>query len=188
MLATRERTEQQQNQNVDYQVYTNYVPRSGYGQQVSDSYASRTAQRNDEYTDYLWNKLNGSAASQTYAPRQSYYAPTAPARTEQEFRPVEYTRAEPKAAAKPRRKLNTQSKVILAVYIAVVLLITALVIVNAEVINGKDSHELPVTTVTDPFVATEEGLHFMASPVEYNVETNWFDSFCDKLNDIFGNN
>ena len=68
------------------------------------------------------------------------------------------------------------------------LLITALVIVNAEVINGKDSHELPVTTVTDPFVATEEGLHFMASPVEYNVETNWFDSFCDKLNDIFGSN
>ncbi len=185
MLATRERTEQ--NQNVDYQSYTNYVPRSSYGQQVNSAYQP-TQQRNDEYTDYLWNKLNGSSQAATYNP-QSYYAPAAPVRTEQQFRPVEYTRSAASAQVKPRRKLNTQSKVILAVYIAVVLLITALVIVNAEVINGTDASDLPITSVTaDPFATNADGLHFMAAPSERTVETNWFDSFCDKLNDTFGSN
>ena len=71
----------------------------------------------------------------------------------------------------------------MAVYLAVVLLIVTLVIVNAELINTPSGEpDAGAAAVSSVYEVNEKGLNFAASP--YNTveaRTNWFDKTLDKM-------
>lgn len=135
--------------------------------------------------DYLWNRLNSNAAPQSYA-QPSYGEPryAEPTREGQRARysPIRIEDKMPKVRHRAAG-MSTQGKVILAVYLAVVILIATLIIVNAETINkGGQQTDTNTAAVENVYMPNDDGLYFAESP--YNStesETNWFDKLCDKL-------
>lgn len=195
--------------------YEEDIPNYNPGVQIQDDYRTllwnklnSTAVAGPTYTPSQYapsqqydQSVNASAPiAQQYAPSRQYnnngyraYNPTAertytnaPVEEMRTFEPVNYKYGQ-KAPAKAKKKsMSTQGKVVLAVYLMVVLLITALVIINAEVINGASQIAAPSEGVENPYVANADGLYFMEAPVANEVETNWFDNFCDAINAVLG--
>ncbi|MEG2456526.1 MAG: hypothetical protein RSB08_01745, partial [Clostridia bacterium] len=127
----------------------------------------------------------------TYAPNQQYREHLAfqdNARTQIPFEPMKLrdtapaiSRTQTNFRRKEKKQLSTQGKVILAVYLAVVLLIATLVIVNSELINKGKADVAPNASVESLYQADANGLAFIEAPYTSTAGTNWFDKVCDKL-------
>lgn len=103
-----------------------------------------------------------------------------------EFTPVEFSAP----AVKKKRNINGGSKLLIAVYFALVALIASLVITNVVMFGEKTVEaETPVNEYSSELMSTavlEDGTtESIATETlegyEYDTTTNWFDGFCDWL-------
>lgn len=130
--------------------------------------------------DELWQRLNTNNVHRSSIESTMNFTPGQPA----PFEPIKLRETQSRQQVNRRagKKLSTQGKVILAVYLAVVLLIVTLVIVNAEMINAPSADADAGAAAVEMFEPNEKGLSFQSSPYnEIAEQTNWFDSFLDKL-------
>ena len=145
----------------------NYEQNDRYGDRFLEN-ARR--EMNSDYTnesaDTLYDRLSYTSVREqnprAIAPRQGFHAARAKS---------------PKGRTK-----NVKGKIILAVYIAVIVLVATLIIVNAAGINAGTA----VTSAdTGAYSVTLEGVDassgYAHSDYGYVVNTNWFDKLCDSL-------
>lgn len=195
MIGTAERNSvrEEQNYNGYSSTYSGRAPVAERSYYYNNSrYEAPAAETpTEEYRDYLWGKLNSTAGTVPAYQRQA----RASAQTSSEaysrsairpvFQPVDYSSLKPASRRKTSKKLSTQGKIILAVYLVVVLVIVSLVIINAEMINGSTDTYTKVEAVS-PFEANENGLRYIESPSSQTIKTNAFDNFCDGINRLLG--
>lgn len=98
-------------------------------------------------------------------------------------------------------RLTFKGKVILAFYIALAVLITTLIAVNASGFNGTERGvsagnnvsyaetatevEAQATSTPAEVAVTNSEISYAKSDYDYATNTNWFDRFCDKLDSFF---
>jgi hypothetical protein len=190
MLGTQERNSVRTDER-RYSAYTT-APKEYFEE---DYYNTAEYAREAGYQELLWNKLNtaGSQANRqtTYREANNYYAPPSsnigycrPTSRQMQNTPV-FTLNEQKTRGgqKNANKISTKGKIILAVYIAVVVAISTLVIINAGGLNtGSAASTASGGNVSMSATQTSEGLYIMSSPSSAaEIETNSFDKFLDGI-------
>lgn len=105
-----------------------------------------------------------------------------------------------KVAAEPiarKARLSLKGKIILAIYIALAVLVTTLIAINASGLNGSVNANAGQvsgaeysTEVENQATSTSAGemsanFIYLNSEYSYAESTNWFDRFCDKIGKIF---
>lgn len=95
-----------------------------------------------------------------------------------------------------KTKLNTKSKMLIAVYFFIVLVIATMLLVNGATANAQrvsaEDNEAKYNPDAVTYTVDVDGnaveMEQLAPVVDYSyeTETNWFDRMCDKLTDLFG--
>lgn len=184
MIGTQERN----NLRTEERRYSAYKsdPRDYYEENQYNQNCT-TIPRDDNYQNYLWDRLNSTSANPTYSDANSYYNPpirgTARRTVDAATKPILELRPDYQTKQAEKKALNRQGKLILAVYLIVVVLIATLVIINAETLNTGSARTAnpAVQTITASETASD-GLYMLEMPnAAATVETNKFDQFVDKL-------
>ena len=124
------------------------------------------AQYSDQGANMLYDRLAYNA------PRERSLRATAPQRA------LGINRAKSKSG----RVKNVKGKVILAVYIAVIVLVATLIIVNATGINaGAVSVATGSGATSIRLDNVDASANYAHSDYGYAVNSNWFDRLCDSL-------
>ena len=179
----------------DYQRdYSADYQRGGYANQPQADYSSVRERRMDYryadegyggYDTRLDNMRREAEAQYSEAganmlyDRLSYNAPR-----ERSLRAVAPQRAlgVNRAKSKSGRVKNVKGKIILAVYIAVIVLVATLIIVNATGINaGAVSVATGSGATSIRLDNIEASTNYAHSDYGYAVNSNWFDRLCDSL-------
>ena len=176
----------QREYNADYQ-------RGGYGQPQADYAVSREGYADYRYADEGYGnydtrldsmrreaqaQYSDQGANMLYD-RLAYNAPR-----ERSLRAMAPQRALGinRAKSKSGRVKNVKGKVILAVYIAVIVLVATLIIVNATGINaGAVSVATGSGATSIRLDNVDASANYAHSDYGYAVNSNWFDRLCDSL-------
>ena len=100
-----------------------------------------------------------------------------------------------KQRSKSKINLSVKTKVMVGVYFALVVLIIAMLLINAiPAVSAQDtsaasaSHEIvneQEANRTADKIQNESGL-VKGDGYTYDTQTNWFEKFCDSISNIFG--
>ncbi|MDE6967643.1 MAG: hypothetical protein K2P12_03210 [Clostridia bacterium] len=117
------------------------------------------------------------------------------------FRPIELSdlnsevKPQKKQRSKSKINLSVKTKVMVGVYFALVVLIIAMLLINAiPAVSAQDtsaasaSHEIvneQEANRTADKIQNESGL-VKGDGYTYDTQTNWFEKFCDSISNIFG--
>lgn len=194
------------------------------------TYDTQTAPtfEDEKYRSYLWNELQRTEPRKILKPEELDESET----YSRERRDAEISDYETRkyssynynektqriSPARQRASLNAKAKILIAVYVLVVVLFTALIVVNAaglenltgniaaaqEALNQESAllsaERDGITVLTDEeimnlakeygMVAVENSGSFELIPlngsVDREVQTGWFDSFCDWISNVTG--
>ena len=154
---------------------------------------------NDDYQEECRDSRNRRYADK-YADIDFYNNQYECSASENVFRPIELsditTDIKPQKKQKTKSKINisTKGKILVGVYAALVVLIVAMLLINAipavsaqtsaaklpnqEIVNEQAVNE------TEKAVQSESGLT-KGDGYVYDTKTNWFDNFCNGLSKLF---
>lgn len=188
MLGTKERNDvtlRQERANEFAPLYNNNEYRNDYSFRGTDNYYGYS----NEQTGY----------AQKYANIDFYNDQYQCSANENVFRPIELsditTDIKPQKKQKAKSKINigTKGKILIGVYAALVVLIIAMLLINAiPAVNAQSEVTEPVAkeAVTAPAsnqevqeILGQNGASTKDSAT--NGSSNWFESFCDNISNLF---
>lgn len=196
MINTRDRQEDKNKFDTSYasRPYNTDYNESVYAENrrvTNDSYYQNTYEQN-----YGYNNFNNQNSSMDF---DNYIDNSTPDLNVFDYNDYvkENAMHERKAKAKSKEgaKLSVRAKVLVGVYFALITLIVVMLLVNTIPSVGAQS---AVASNPNPEVkVSEEGFNNSYSnvangsdvviypPYDYDTKTNWFDNFCDFINNIF---
>ena len=155
----------------------------------------------DDYTNNNYAENNEIRYAQKYENIDFYNSQYDCYANENVFRPIELSditsdvKPQKKVKSKSKINISTKGKIMIGVYAALVVLIVAMLLINAipavsaqtsavnapavqEIVNEQEYNETVKNAQTESGLSKGEGY-------VYDTQTNWFEDFCNSLTKLF---